>query len=281
MFRRQTPSTVLLAAFLLLVPLSVWAHQPRFVGTDRATTVVAAEVSKAYYGKLDGVPAEYFINATAPFALYANILVPFGSDAATRPSMEIWRDGQRLAWFDGPTSNWKKFHEEFAGDDYWQGPEYRLDAVAGNYAVIVSNVGNSGKYVLAIGEKEDFPLSETLRALSVIPQLKKDFFGVPKWSFLFSIFGAVEFFLMLAFGFLLGFVYRRLLKFMPGSRPSTRHNIGRGDRLSRLAIAVAAAVYGLFVWSPLAFVVAGFVLYEAFAKWCAFYAAIGRNTCPA
>ncbi len=63
-----------------------------------------------------------------------------------------------------------------------------------------------------------------------------------------------------------------------------KKNIGTPDRLLRLTIAVVVGVGILFtdsvVLQMLLAVTSLFVLYEALAGWCAFYAIIGKNTCP-
>ena len=38
---------------------------------------------------------------------------------------------------------------------------------------------NQGKYVLVVGEKEEFPAAEMAKALLTVPQLKKNFFHEP------------------------------------------------------------------------------------------------------
>jgi len=57
-------------------------------------------------------------------------------------------------------------------------------------------------------------------------------------------------------------------------------NIGLTDRRVRLSLAVFLLVYGLFNPNAWIFAASGFVFYEAFAKWCALYAVLGKNTCP-
>ena len=65
---------VILLLFLLLVFVVV-AHQPRI--TDSEDIIVKEpEISKAYYGNLEGNPHIYVINSDKNFNLYVNILVP-------------------------------------------------------------------------------------------------------------------------------------------------------------------------------------------------------------
>lgn len=90
----------------------------------------------------------------------------------------------------GPGTGWRDFYEPFANDRYRQGPEYRARVPAGRYLVRVSSPDNLGKYALAIGERESFPPEEIVRTYSVLPGLKRDFFGKSPVTALSSFSGA-------------------------------------------------------------------------------------------
>lgn len=77
---------------------------------------------------------------------------------------------------DGRKFHWTGFYEEFAGDQYRQGPEFDRQVPAGTYNIMVSNKDNQGKYSLAIGKIESFPLGESLKTLYRLPGLKIHFF---------------------------------------------------------------------------------------------------------
>jgi len=268
-----------LAVFLIGVR-PVAAHQPRLV-TSAQISVTEPEISKAYYGELAGAPALFSFTADLPFRLYVGLLVPDLRGARTDLTLEIRRDGELVARFDGAQFQWKKMYEPFAGDNYLQGPEFRsAEAPPGKYDIEVSDPGDQGKYALAVGEIESFPPAEILSALRIVPVLKSDFFNKSRATFLFSVFGSIEFVLLLAFGAIIGFLYRQLLKLTAKGRTAAKRNIGRPDRKTRLGIALVALAAGLWFWNPVLMLIAGFVLFEAAAGWCAFYAAIGRNTCP-
>ena len=81
--------------------------------------------------------------------------------------------------------------------------------------------------------------------------------------------------------FLFSVLYRRILKFFKSTSIAKRAkpNIGTADRLVRLFLAVILLVWGLLSWSPVVLFFSGFCFYEAFAKWCGFYAIVGKNTC--
>lgn len=61
-------------------------------------------------------------------------------------------------------------------------------------------------------------------------------------------------------------------------------NIGNGDRILRIIIGIILLAVILFVSNLYLKIFLGllgiFSFYEALVGWCAFYALIGRNTCP-
>lgn len=59
-----------------------------------------------------------------------------------------------------------------------------------------------------------------------------------------------------------------------------KSNIGKVDRLIRLALAVLLLIYAYWQGSWIAFGFSIFTFYESLAGWCAFYQLIGRNSCP-
>ena len=160
--------------FILILFLSiplVMAHQPRFPVSDKDTFIQNPEISQAFYAELKGTPEFYIVNETKPFALYVQLLVINISDINKQFVVTITQDDKIIAILDNSEANWTLFHEEFANDDYWNGPEYRGNATGG-YTITVTNSDLKGKYVLVIGDKESFPLSEIVRTIGVLPELK-------------------------------------------------------------------------------------------------------------
>lgn len=263
---------------------TAFAHQPRIMASSYIS-VETPEVSKAYYGELNGFPHLYTINSPEDFQLYLNLLVPKNSNPSGRYSavvfLKIGDKRVETARLDSNSENWKEFYESYGRDYYYQGPELKKTLAKGIYEVEVSGMGNSGKYVLAIGEKEEFPPKEIFNALILIPKLKSNFFLESPAGFLFSIFGAVEFTVLILTGMLFAFIFRIFYKeFSKTLNAVSGKNIGSEDRWIRAGIAGTLLVYGLYVWSPLAFFFAGFTLFEAIFSWCGFYALLGKNTCP-
>jgi hypothetical protein len=188
---------------ILFIPILVLAHQPRLAESN-FIEVQNPEISQAFYGKLEGEPVYYKIESSEPFNLYVGILVPDVPNIDKDVSAEIYieKDGQKelLALLDGLNHNWPAYYEEFAGDDYFWGPEFEAENAgefipkgkrveAGIYLVKVFSPDNQGKYVFVVGEKEEFPASEIINTIKVLPKLKSDFFGKSAWSAFFNRIG--------------------------------------------------------------------------------------------
>ncbi|MFZ2522893.1 MAG: DUF2892 domain-containing protein [Minisyncoccia bacterium] len=274
---------------LFLVPIFTFAHQSR-ITESRLTQVPDPEISKAYYGKLSGEPDVYVIEASEPFDLYVNVLVPDITGQKKDVSVVVLKDvpeGQgtagsaQVAFLDGINYEWKKFYEPFGADTYWMGPEYKVRAEAGRYEIRVWSSNNDSKYSLAIGEIEAFDRLEGMNALSVIPELKRDFFEESTISFIKSPFGWGLIVVMYLLAGIVGLVYRAILKkFTKNSVRGATRNIGKADRLIRLAIGVGLLLWAITTtWSPILIFFSGFAFFEAIFSWCAFYQALGKNTC--
>lgn len=272
------------AAFTIFSSGTVYAHQPRLT-ESRQTFVTDPEISKAYYGKLNGEPDVYFIQAADAFDLYVNVLVPDIEGQKKDVSAVIMKDGNAetpIAVLDGNTYEWKQFYEPFGADAYWMGPEYKARADAGSYEIRVSSTNNDSKYSLAIGEIEAFDSQEGMNALTVIPTLKKNFFNKSPISFISSFFGWGLILVLYVLAFIFGLTYRFILKkFVQSTNRNAQKNIGKTDRIVRFILAaVLLAVAITTTWSPILIFLSGFALFEAIFSWCGLYAALGKNTCP-
>jgi len=272
---------LLLGLFIFISdPSLASAHQPR-ITESRQTQVPSPEVSKAYYGKLTGVPDVYTIEAKQAFNLYVGVLVPDIAGQKKDVSAVVLKDGKQIAVLDGVTFAWKQFFEPFGYDTYWQGPEYKARADVGIYEIRVTSPNNDSKYSLAIGEIEKFDGKEGLNALTLIPQIKKNFFEESPITFIKSPFGWGLIVIMYILAFIVGFIYRTILKkFAKNSPRGVARNIGKPDRLLRLAIGIGLLLWAITTtWSPILIFFSGFAIFEAIFSWCGFYAAMGKNTC--
>ena len=265
----------------MLSPNSVLAHQPRIVESTE-TVVIDPEISKAYYGTLSGSPHTYTINSEEEFDLYVGILVPDTTNPQKDVTATIYKGDDLLATIGGEGAEWKTFFEPFGQSTYWDGGEYKAPAEAGAYRIVVSSTNNNSKYSLAVGEIEAFDGKEGLNALNLIPDLKRDFFEESPVSFIKSPFGWGYILILYIFAFVVGFLYRFVLKKLAsGTARGVHQNIGKKDRIIRLAIWLGLLIWAITTsWSPWLIFFSGFALFEALFSWCGFYAAIGKNTCP-
>jgi len=180
---------------LVFVNLSS-AHQPRVVGGgEEVLEIKNPDISQAFYGELKGVPAHYKITSNEPFSLYLSVLVPDIEGIDKNISVELYkmvaeREIPDKTLLDGESFEWTSFYEPFAGDDYFQGPDWGPEEVeVGEYHINVFNPDNNGRYSLVVGQKEEFPLAEIWNTVLALPSLKKNFFNKSPFSAFFNLTG--------------------------------------------------------------------------------------------
>ena len=190
--------SIILLFILFLSICAVSAHQPRLeVGVNSSITnpivVQNPEISQAFYGSLKGQPDYYKITSNKTFELFVNILVPQSPGISSDFVFANITDssGKTIAMLGGNQSSWTPMFEEFGGDYYLQGPTFDQNVSAGTYYVKVFNQNNTGKYSLAIGSIESFPLDESLKSLISIPLLKEQIFGKPVTTLFFEFVGII------------------------------------------------------------------------------------------
>lgn len=273
--------SLLFLALFVFAPGFASAHQPRITNSD-STQVVDPEISKAYYATLIGSPHIYTIDSKEAFDLYVGILVPDIASTKKDILAEVFKGEEKIATLGGTSATWKPYFEPFGQSNYFDGGEYKARAEAGVYTIKVSNPDNTGKYSLAVGEIEVFDGKEGMNALSMIPDLKRNFFEESPISFILSSFGWGLIVVMYILAFLVGFIYRAILKkFTKGSVRGVAQNIGKSDRLLRFTIGAGLLLWVITTtWSPILIFFSGFCIFQAVFSWCGFYAAIGKSTCP-
>lgn len=164
------------------------AHEPRLVNDNQLVIIKNSDVSQAFYGELKGQAADFLIDLKTGQDLYLQILVPAlpGIQKDKTVTVEYTKElGQAAANFmkiEPGLTAWKDFYEEYAGDNYFEGQSAKKLAEPGYYIIKVTSPDNSGKYVLVVGDKEEFPAPEIIKALITVPQLKTKFFNKPVWQ---------------------------------------------------------------------------------------------------
>lgn len=164
-----------ITSLLLILITCVSAHQPRLVydkfsSIDSPFIINNPEISQAFYGELKGQPEYFVIESEKEFEFYLGMLAPDVEGAKTDFVFEVFYDNESLKL--EKADEWERFYEEFAGDDYLEGPELTRIMGPGEYIIRVSNIDNQGKYVLVVGKIESFPLKETINTYLALPRLK-------------------------------------------------------------------------------------------------------------
>jgi len=184
---------------LVVLPKQSFAHEPRLFAGTPAEIVIEPEISKVYYGKLQGIEHWYRIVSDRPFTLYLNILAPETAGAVTDTRVIVFKDevtagrdkiepSGLIYELNYPPVTWQDYYEPFGGSRYLKGPEFKKTLPAGTYAAIVTRKGESGegRYALAIGEQEKFGPVEIVKALILMPRLKKEYFDSSPWTAYFN-----------------------------------------------------------------------------------------------
>jgi hypothetical protein len=261
---------VIFVFFLTLVswPLAVLAHQPRIVETDKIN-ITKPEISKAYYGKLSGKPHTYTISTSSDIDLYVNVLVPFIEGPGKNVTVKIFKGDQALGSLNPSEEDWKEFFEPFGQSMYWQGPEFKKRADAGKYKIIVKSREKNIRYVLATGEIEAFDGVESLNAILLIPQLKKNFFEEPPISFIFSPLGWGYILLLQILAILVGWIISKVLK-ISGIKVQKEYfqKFARSIVVWGLVFWAGPLAWAVRTsWHPILILISGLALFLAIVSW--------------
>jgi hypothetical protein len=261
---------VILVFFLIFVswPLAVLAHQPRIVESEKII-ITKPEISKAYYGNLSGKPHTYIISANSAIDLYVNILLPFNEGPGKNLLVNIFKDDHSLVSLSPSKDDWKEFFEPFGQSMYWQGPEFKIRADAGKYKILVQSREKKIKYVLAIGEIESFEGIESLKAILVIPKLKRNFFKESPFSFIFSPLGWGYILLLKILALLLGWVISKVLK-VRGIKIQKKYfkRFARHIMVWSLIFWVGLLYWAVITsWHPIIILMSGLALFMALVSW--------------
>lgn len=171
-------------------PIGVFAHQPNYIGQQSEINNYEPDISKAYYGRLNGSKTIYNIQTNTSLNLYVQILSPKIENPKKDFNVLIIDNNEKIiADLSMPPNEWKDWYEEYGGDWYWQGPSLKQNVPAGFYKIIVSNPDNYGKYSLAIGEVESFPINQMIHTIKELYIVKTKFFNEPWYGIFYGIIG--------------------------------------------------------------------------------------------
>jgi len=259
---------VIFFVIMLSWPLGVFAHQPRIVDTEKIH-VTKPEVSKAYYAKLSGKPHTYFISVNSAIDLYVNVLFPYNEGPKKNITVDVFRDDQSIGSLSSGEVVWKKFFEPFGQSMYWQGPELKKNVDAGKYEILVQSKEKNLRYVLAIGETEVWNGIDSINAILLIPELKRNFFEESPISFIFSPLGYGYILLFQLLALMVGWVILKILKI---SGIQTQNNYIHKTTKASIYLGVFFWVSLLFLaitttWHPLLILMSGFALFVTIISW--------------
>ena len=249
-------------------PLGVFAHQPRIVDAEKIH-VTKPEVSKAYYAKLSGKPHTYFISVNSAIDLYVNVLFPYNEGPKKNITVDVFRDDQSIGSLSSGEVVWKKFFEPFGQSMYWQGPELKKNVDAGKYEILVQSKEKNLRYVLAIGETEVWNGIDSINAILLIPELKRNFFEESPISFILSPLGYGYILLLQLLALIVGWVILRILK-ISGIQTQTNYILKFAKTNICLGVVFWVSLLFLAVtttWHPLLILMSGFALFVTIISW--------------
>ena len=259
---------VIFFVIMLSWPLGVFAHQPRIVDTEKIH-VTKPEVSKAYYAKLSGKPHTYFISVNSAIDLYVNVLFPYNEGPKKNITVDVFRDDQSIGSLSSGEVVWKKFFEPFGQSMYWQGPELKKNVDAGKYEILVQSKEKNLRYVLAIGETEVWNGIDSINAILLIPELKRNFFEESPISFILSPLGYGYILLLQLLALIVGWVILRILK-ISGIQTQTNYILKFAKTNICLSVVFWVSLLFLAVtttWHPLLILMSGFALFVTIISW--------------
>ena len=259
---------VIFFVIMLSWPLGVFAHQPRIVDTEKIH-VTKPEVSKAYYAKLSGKPHTYFISVNSAIDLYVNVLFPYNEGLKKNITVDVFRDDQSIGSLSSGEVVWKKFFEPFGQSMYWQGPELKKNVDAGKYEILVQSKEKNLRYVLAIGETEVWNGIDSINAILLIPELKRNFFEESPISFILSPLGYGYILLLQLLALIVGWVILRILK-ISGIQTQTNYILKFAKTNICLGVVFWVSLLFLAVtttWHPLLILMSGFALFVTIISW--------------
>ena len=259
---------VIFIVSILSCPLGVFAHQPRIVDTEKIY-VTKPEVSKAYYAKLSGKPHTYIISVNSAIDLYVNVLFPHKEGPKKNITVNVFKGDQSIGSLSSGEVDWKKFFEPFGQSMYWQGPELKKNVDAGKYEILVQSKEKKLRYVLAIGETEVWNGMDSINAILLIPELKRNFFEESPISFIFSPLGYGYILLLQLLALMVGWVILRILKI---SGIQTQNNYIQ--KFAKTNIFLGVVFWGSLLfwavtttWNPLLILMSGFALFVTIISW--------------
>jgi len=185
---------ILSALALLAFVTHAYAHKPVLnesstYPADAPYVIEEPEISKAIYSTLTGEPHYYRIDSAIDFDFYAGILAAKIGECTldSKFSFEVL-DAQfeNIYLADGEAHTWTPWYEEYGKQWYWNGPEIGEEFLsntvfkAGVYYIKVFNPSNTGQYVIAVGDIEQFSFTDIVGLIFSMGDIEDEFWNPDK-----------------------------------------------------------------------------------------------------
>ena len=181
-------TSLIITLLLIIVIKSSEAHQP-VLNSEKSNSeepyiIEEPEISKAIFAELKGEPHYYRIDSNTKFKFYAGITTPKIDNCPLTKKFSfdvLDSDFELIKKKDGGKFNWWAWYEKHGEKWYWIGPEIGAKFKSnryynkGTYYIRVFNHNNNGRYVLAVGDIESFPISVIIKMLFTLPSINSAF----------------------------------------------------------------------------------------------------------
>ncbi len=173
------------ALFFVLLFFSIavpaYAYIPRVVTQESLfdiTPIEDPELAQTFYGSLADFPHTYEIRAKEPFHLYVEVRVPDNTSSMNIVNGIIVRETGRkgrveeVARILAKDASWESVYEPRGGDTYRKGGIFERDLEPGVYRIEMSTPDNRQKYVLVVGQREEFGAIGYFETIGRIAEVK-------------------------------------------------------------------------------------------------------------
>lgn len=172
--------------------ISLYDHVPYLIldydnsEINNAIHIVEPELGQVFYTQLDKHVAYFTTSSPNTFRLYIEILVPTKliKTQITSFQVQIYQL-ENSKWQlikDLPIRKMNPYYEEQMGDTYYQSIIINDRMPPGSYLIKISNPNYHGKYVFFIGTKNKNTISNFIKSIRLIRDIKTNFFGKSKWD---------------------------------------------------------------------------------------------------
>ncbi|GEM_PF-1266369 len=181
---------------LVIMPIAVFAYEPRFAGSEVKYDVEDPIHEIGYYAKLPGKPARYVINFAEPGELKAVLRIPDVPWATKNVMMHVnYKDQNgesQKADLIFEEDEWNYYKDEFTGNGYFLGPEFFVEVASGTHTITISSLPDNEKpYVLIIGNREDKSWRSAYRTFVELAKIKNQVYSEMPLTAYWNIYGII------------------------------------------------------------------------------------------